>query len=165
MSSPNDFTFTSSNKEKVALLINRKQGENYHMRPVKTRHTGCSVIVTTAVRAREVYIPRGLRRKRRIECVWARHRDTMFERQTNWQIKIRSSCHPSAVIVGVGGGGGRERRIESVRGRHRGTTSECVCVCVFERGVDRLLSRSMCHPTPSVPGSVCVSVFEREASR
>ena len=73
---------------------------------------------------------------------------------------IRSSCHPSAVIVG---GGGRERRIKSVRGRHRGTTSECVCV--FERGVDRLLSRSMCHPTPSVPGSVCVCVFEREASR
>ena len=64
---------------------------------------------------------------------------------------IRSSCHPSVVIVG-----GRERRIESVRGRHRGTTSECVCV--FERGVDRLLSRSMCHPTPSVPGSVCVYV-------
>ena len=64
---------------------------------------------------------------------------------------IRSSCHPSAVIVR---GGGRERRIESVRGRHRGTTSECVCV--FERGVDRLLSRSMCHPTPSVLGSVGV---------
>ena len=40
-----------------------------------------------------------------------------------------------------------------------------VCVCVFERGVDRLLSRSMCHPTPSVPGSVCVCMFEREASR
>ena len=36
--------------------------------------------------------------------------------------------------------------------------SVCVCVCVFERGVDRLLSRSMCHPTPSVPGSVCVCV-------
>ena len=73
---------------------------------------------------------------------------------------IRSSCHPSAVIVGVGGGGGRERRIESVRGRHRGTTSECVCV--FERGVDRLLSRSRCHPTPSVSGSVCVCVCLRE---
>ena len=75
---------------------------------------------------------------------------------------IRSSCHPSAVIVG--GGGGRERRIESVRGRHRGTTRERVCVCVFERGVDRLLSRSMCHPTPSVPGSVCVYVRERSPS-
>ena len=50
MSAPNDFRFTSSNKEKVALLINRKQGENYHMRPVKTRHIGFSVIVTTAVR-------------------------------------------------------------------------------------------------------------------
>ena len=35
MSAPNDFRFTSSNKEKVALLINRKRGENYHMRPVK----------------------------------------------------------------------------------------------------------------------------------
>ena len=43
MSAPNDFRFTSSNKEKVALLINRKQGENYHMRPVKTRHTGFGV--------------------------------------------------------------------------------------------------------------------------
>ena len=74
MSAPNDFRITSSNKEKVAMLINRKQGENYHMRPVKTRHTGFSVIVTIAVRAREVYISRGYR---------ARHRDTMFERETN----------------------------------------------------------------------------------
>ena len=48
------------NKEKVALLIIRKWGENYHMRPVKTRHTGFNIIVTTAVRAREVYISRGL---------------------------------------------------------------------------------------------------------
>ena len=54
------FRFTSSNKEKVALLINGKQGENYHMRPVKTRHTGFNVIVTTAVRTRKVYISRGL---------------------------------------------------------------------------------------------------------
>ena len=74
MSAPNDLKFTSSNKEKVALLINRKQGENYHMRPVKTRHTGFSIIATTAVRAREVYISRGYR---------ARHQDTMFERETN----------------------------------------------------------------------------------
>ena len=51
MSTPNDFRFTGSNKEKVALLINRKQGENNHMRPVKTRHIGFSVIVTIAVRA------------------------------------------------------------------------------------------------------------------
>ena len=56
MSAPNDFRFTTSNKEKVVLLINRKQGENYHMRPVKTRHTRFSIIVTTAVRTREVYI-------------------------------------------------------------------------------------------------------------
>ena len=74
MSSPNDFRFTS-NKEKVALLIKRKQGENYHMRPVKTRHTRFSIIVTIAVCAREVYISRGLPR--------ARHQDTMFERETN----------------------------------------------------------------------------------
>ena len=60
MSAPNDFRFTSSNKEKVALLINRKQGENYHMRPVKMRHTGFSVIVTIVVHAREVYISRGI---------------------------------------------------------------------------------------------------------
>ena len=57
---PNDFRFTSSNKEKVVLLINKKQGEKYHVRPVTTRHIGFSVIVTTAVRAREVYISRGL---------------------------------------------------------------------------------------------------------
>ena len=69
ISAPNDFRFTSSNKEKVELLINRKQGENYHMRPIKTRHTGFSVIVTIAVRVREVYISRGLQRERRIECV------------------------------------------------------------------------------------------------
>ena len=60
MSTPNDFRFTSSNKENVALLINRKQGENYHMRLVKTRHTGFTVIVTAAVRKREFYISRGL---------------------------------------------------------------------------------------------------------
>ena len=60
MSAPNDFRFTSSNKEKVALLINRKQGENYHTRAVKTRHIGLSVIVTTVVQAQEVYISRGL---------------------------------------------------------------------------------------------------------
>ena len=60
MSALNDFRFTSSKKEKVALLINRKQGKNYHMRPVKIRHTRFSVIVTIAVRAREVYISRGL---------------------------------------------------------------------------------------------------------
>ena len=47
-------------------------------------------------------------------------------------------------------------------GRHRGTTSECVYVCVFERGVDRLLSRSRCRPTPSVSGSVCACVCLRE---
>ena len=35
-------------------------------------------------------------------------------------------------------------------------------VCVFERGVDRLLSRSRWHPTPSVSGSVCVCVCLRE---
>ena len=69
MSAPNDLRFTSSNKEKVALLINRKQGENYHMRPLKTRHTGFSVIVTVAVHAIEVYISRGLQRERHIECV------------------------------------------------------------------------------------------------
>ena len=40
-----------------------------------------------------------------------------------------------------------------------------VCVCVFERGVDRLLSRSMCHPTPSVPGSVCVCLREKPVDR
>ena len=60
MSAPNDLKFASSNKQKVALLINKKQGENYHMRPVKTRHTGFSVIITRVVRAREVYISREL---------------------------------------------------------------------------------------------------------
>ena len=38
--------------------------------------------------------------------------------------------------------------------------SVCVCVYlhVFERGVDRLVSRSRCHTTPSVSGSVCLYV-------
>ena len=79
MSAPNDFRFTSSNKEKVALLINRKQGENYHMGPLKTRNTGFSVIATTPARAREVYISRGLWRERRIESVRGRHRGTTSE--------------------------------------------------------------------------------------
>ena len=60
MSAPNDFRFTSSNK-KVALLINRKQGENYHMRPVKSRHTGFSVIVSCA-RARSLHIEGAIER-------------------------------------------------------------------------------------------------------
>ena len=83
MSAPNDFRFTSSNKEKVALLINRKHGENYHMRPVRTRHTGFSSS-SLQLCAREKSTYRGGYR--------ARHRDTMFERETN--------CHPSTVIVG-----------------------------------------------------------------
>ena len=31
----------------------------------------------------------------------------------------------------------------------------CVCACLREKPVDRLVSRSRCHPTPSVSGSVC----------
>ena len=74
---------------------------------------------------------------------------------------IKSSCHPSAVIVG-GEGEKDVSRVCAV-----GTEAQLASVCLFERGVDRLLSRSMCHPTPSVPGSVCVCVcmFERESSR
>ena len=69
MSAPNDFGFTSSNKEKVVLLINRKQGENYHMRPVKTRHTGFSVIVTTAVHARSLHIEGATERGTETQCL------------------------------------------------------------------------------------------------
>ena len=67
---------------------------------------------------------------------------------------IRSSCHPSAVIVGGEG----EKDVSRVCAVGTEAQLASVCVCVFERGVDRLLSRSMCHPTPSVPGSVCVCV-------
>ena len=75
---------------------------------------------------------------------------------------IRSSCHPSDIIVGVGEGEGEKdvSRVCAV-----GTEAQLASVCVFERGVDRLLSRSRCQPTPSMSGSVCVCVFEREASR
>ena len=74
MSAPNDFRFTSSNKEKVALLINRKQGENYHMRPVKKGTLGsASSSLQLCARKKSTY--RGGYR--------ARHRDTMFERETN----------------------------------------------------------------------------------
>ena len=83
----------------------------------------------------------------------------MFERETNSQITIRSSCHPSAVIVWVGG----EKDVSRVCAVGIEAQLASVCVCVFERGVDRLLSRSMCHPTPSVPGSVCVCMFEGDA--
>ena len=69
---------------------------------------------------------------------------------------IRSSCHPSAVIVGGEGEG--EKDVSRVCAVGTEAQLASVCVCVFERGVDRLLSRSMCHPTPSVPGSVCVYV-------
>ena len=72
---------------------------------------------------------------------------------------IRSSCHHSAVIVG-GEGEKDVSRVCAV-----GTEAQLASVCVFERGVDRLLSRSMCHPTPSASGSVCVCMFERESSR
>ena len=68
MSALNEFGITSSNKEKVALLINKKQGENYHMRPVKTRHTGFSVNVTTAVRARSLHIEGATERGTETQC-------------------------------------------------------------------------------------------------
>ena len=71
---------------------------------------------------------------------------------------IRSSCHPSAIIVGGEG----EKDVSRVCAVGTEAQLASVCVCVFERGVDRLLSRSMCHPTPSVPGSVCVCVCLRE---
>ena len=74
---------------------------------------------------------------------------------------IRSSCHSSDIIVGVGEGEGEKdiSRVCAVGTEALlASVCVCVCVCVFERGVDRLLSRSMCHPTPSVPGSVCVYV-------
>ena len=100
MSAPNDFRFTSSNKEKVALLINRKQGENYHMRPVKTRHTGFSVIVTTAVRAREVYISRGLLSEAQRHNVRERNQLTDYD-----QIELSPFCCHC-----WGGGRGRERK-------------------------------------------------------
>ena len=160
MFAPNDFRFTSSNKEKVALLINRKQGENYHMRPVKTRHTGFSVIVTRVVRAREVYISRGLLSEAQRHNVRERNQLTDYD-----QIELSPFC---CHCWGVGGRG-RERKMyrECARQAQRHNQRVCVYVCVFERGVDRLLSRSRCHPTPSVSGSVCacVCVFEREASR
>ena len=124
------------------------------MRLVKTRHTGFSVIVTTVVRAREVYISRGLLSEAQRHNI--RERNQLIDYD---QIELsRFCCHC---------GGGREG--EGEKGVSRvcavGTEAQLASVCVFERGVDRLLSRSMCHPTPSVPGSVCVSVFEREASR
>ena len=100
MSAPNDFRFTSSNKEKVALLINRKQGENYHMRPVKTRHTGFSVIVTTAVRAREVYISRGLLSESQRQNVRERNQLTDYD-----QIELSPFCCHC-----WDGGRGRERK-------------------------------------------------------
>ena len=68
MSAPNDLKFTSSNKEKVSLLTNRKQGENYHMRPVKTRHTGFSVIVTTAMCAKSLHIEGATERGTETQC-------------------------------------------------------------------------------------------------
>ena len=78
---------------------------------------------------------------------------------------IKSSCHPSAFIVG--GEGEKDVSRVCAVGTEAQLASVCVYLCVFERGVDRLLSRSRCHPTPLVSGSVrvCVCVFEREASR
>ena len=151
MSAPNDFRFTSSNKEKVALLINRKQGENYHMRPVKTRHTGFSVIVTTAVRAREVYISRGLPSEAPRHNVWERNQLTDYD-----QIELSPFCCHCW--------GGDVSRVCAV-GTEAQLASVCVYVCVFERGVDRLLSRSRCHPTPSMSGSVRVCSREKSIDR
>ena len=56
---------------------------------------------------------------------------------------IRSSWYPFAVMVG-GEGEKDVSRVCAV-----GTEAQLACVCVCERGVDRLLSRSMCHPTSS----------------
>ena len=67
---------------------------------------------------------------------------------------IRSSCHPSAVIVG--GEGEKDVSRVCAVGTEAQPVSVCVCVCLREKPVDRLVSRSRCHPTPSVLGSVCV---------
>ena len=96
----------------------------------------------------------------------------------------RSSCHPYAVIVG--GEGEKDVLRVCVVGTEAQLASVCVCVCVClkeewidyyqdrcatlllrcrvvcvcvclrEKPVDRLVSRSRCHPTPSVLGSVGV---------
>ena len=142
MSAPNDFRFTSSNKEKVALLFNKKQCGNYHMRQVKTRHTGFRVVVTIVVRVREAYISRGLLSEAQRHNVRERNQLTDYD-----QIELSPFC------CHCWGGEKDVSRVCLI-----GTEAQLASVCVFERRVDRLLSRSMCHPTPSVPGSVCVCV-------
>ena len=133
MSAPNDFRFTSSNKEKVALLINRKQGENYHMRPVKTRHTGFSIIVTTAMRARSI------RSAIEFVCAHVKNIEWLAYWNVRWDMCSLSLWHgylPAALdyrcVVGEEGG----------PINYRGTMAG---ICVEEeRGLPHVLRRSIC---------------------
>ena len=87
MSAPNYFRFTSSNKEKVALLINRKQGEHYHMRSVNKAHWVQCHRHYSCARARSLHIEGATERKTYRVCVNEAQRHNqcvcVFERETN----------------------------------------------------------------------------------
>ena len=110
------------------------------------------------MRAREVYISRGL-----LSEAW-RHNVRERNQLTDCdQIELSPFC----CHCWGGGEGEGEKDVSRVCavGIEAQLASVCVCVCLFERGVDRLLSRSRCRPTPSVSGSVCVCLREKPVDR
>ena len=113
------------------------------MRPVKTRHIGFSVIVTTVVCAREVYISRGLPSEAPRHNVWERNQLTDYD-----QIELSPFCCHC-----WGGGAGRERwqgieRWEGVgfyKARRTPRAKTSARPAAFPR-TRAILSRRLCHP-------------------
>ena len=138
MSTPNDLEFIS-NKEKSCPVNEQKTRQKPSHQARKNKAHWESWLHTqerTHVVEEKSIIEAAIRRHRHYTsaCVTSTPPSTTTEK-SKYQGGLR-----------------RERHIERVCARHKDTTSECVCVCLREKPVDRLRSRSRCHPGPASVG-------------